>query len=309
MSTPTSLSAWPAGSADSTVTTSGLEPSGLTTVAVGKAMSLYMASDNGKIARYVGGNTVWQSESFGDDDDHDYESVTTVTGELMVGIEGGAGDSAPYSNPGVMRFDPADTSSSDPIGDFTKSYWELQGMTISKGGGMEAFAFIPQDACPSSWGTASYYGGFFLAASQGERGTIYVYDLPQGGGNSHVVDAPVTSFTDDLIAYKVSDICYSESKGLLLVLFDDTCRNGASTCTDGYNDTKYVGALQILQLDTDTGTFVNQAAMKTPYVGCEALTCSGDNIYIGLDQTSAQFTANGLDQNYVLEYKDFLSDY
>ena len=182
-------------------------------------------------------------------------------------------------------------------------------MTISKGGGMEAFAFISQDASPSSWGTASYYGGFFLAATQGAPGRIYVYDLPQGADTAHIVRAPVTSFTDDLINYKISDIFYSEEKGLLLVLYDDVCHNGASTCTDGYNGTSYVGALQVLRLDTGTGRFVNQAAMKTPYVGCEAITCSGSNLYLGLDQNAAQRGVNGLDKNYVLEYKDFLDSY
>jgi hypothetical protein len=157
------------------------------------------------------------------------------------------------------------------------------------GKGMEAMTFIPDGSYPSGWGTSSYYGGLFIAAFQSETGKIYVYDLPKGSGQTQDAKG-IGHFTSPLLSKSLSDLHYSTKKDILYALYDDS--------TD---------SLQEVVLSDDKTKFVQQYLTTPPYVGCEALTQKGSNLYIGLDQSSQEMTDNELAANFVYEYPDFTS--
>jgi hypothetical protein len=285
MTEPT-ISAWPGGTGTNILSSTKLEPSGLTVWTDGSTQWFYLASDNGKLARRnVDLSDDWQGVTFGTTKAYDFECITTVTGELMVGVEG-ARDDVP--NPQIQRFDPSDTSQS-AIGSFTGSVWNLVGLSLDNNSGMEGLTFIPDGQYPSSWGTSSHYGGLFLAAFQSYPGQIYVYDLPTGGGTSHDVRA-LLSFQTGQSTQKISDLCFSN--GVLYVLYDDS--------TD---------TLEEMVLNTNKTAFTTRYITTTPYVGTEAITLLGPDLYLGLDQTSTQFTDNGLTTNLVTKYSNYTSSH
>jgi len=305
-SSTTTLDAWSGGTGHVIYQSDSREPSGLAFASKNDVGYIYMVSDDGYILALESGSSTWESDQYGNDDDHDFECITRAKGKLMIGVEGGADvGGGNYSSPVIRRYDQTTSNDGKELGNFTNSEWTLNGMTIDGAGGMEGMTFIPQEDCPSSWGTASYYGGFFLVAVQSARGTIYVYDLPQGGGTSHTVNAPVASFTDELLGLKISDMCYDKNSQRLIVLYDDTARGDYT----GVGSSDYVGAIQVLKLDN--GTFISTLAERTPYVGSEGVAYNNNNLFIALDQSgskdssTSQWGVNGLTDNTVTKYSNF----
>jgi hypothetical protein len=291
--TSTTSSPWPVSQSQAiTVLTTNdtdlkLEPSGLTIWVDSNHVSwLYLVSDNGKIARRkLDLSDSWHTQSYPETKEYDFESVTVAKGELMIGVEGGDPNGSPtYAH--IERFDPNDTTEGS-LGSFTKSKWILKNPTPGNNAGMEAMTFVPDGAYPSSWGTSSYYGGLFFASFQSEPGKVYVYDLPQGNGQSHNVNS-IHSFTSPLLNMKVSDMYYSAQLAILYVLYDDT-----------------TGSLQELVLNTNKTGYNQKYQTTPPYVGCEAVAQNGTNLYLGLDQNGSQMNQNHLTTNYVFEYPGF----
>lgn len=306
-SSTTTLPDWSGGAGHIIYESSSSEPSGLAFVNKDDTGYMYMVSDDGYIFALKSGESTWDSDHYGNDDDHDFECVTRAKGKLMIGIEGGVKEeNGSYTSPVVRRYDQTLNEDGKELGNFTNSEWTLNGMPIDGAGGMEGLTFIPQEGCPSSWGTASYYGGFFLVAVQSRRGTIYVYDLPQGGGTAHTVAQPVTSFTDELLDLKISDMCYDKGSQRLIVLYDDTAHGDYT----GVGTSDFVGALQVLKLDDD-GNFASTLTTRTPYVGSEGVGYNNNNLFIALDQSgsssssTSQWGVNGLTENTVTKYSNF----
>jgi hypothetical protein len=306
----TSIDNWSGGKAQALYTDPTHEPSGLAFIDYDNETYLYMVSDDGYIFRRQSGTNDWNQDQFGDDDAHDFESVTEVGGNLMIGIEGGVEqgtNTGVYSSPIVQRYDPG-KSSNHELGDFTGSSWTLNGMPIDANGGMEGLTFVPDGSGPSTWQDSSHYGGLFLAAVQSSTGTIYVYDLVSGGGTAHDVDAPLYTITTPLLDLKISDMHFDQTNERLIVLYDDAANDDYS----GNGGSDYVGLLQVLEVDGDGWS--ETMLMRTQYVGCEAVTYANGNLYIGLDQSgsksspTSQWGVNGLSDNYVLKYKDFSLD-
>ncbi len=260
-------------------TTITLEPSGLAVL----NNTLYMASDNGYLMSMAVGsgakldqpwtithNFTNDSGYSGNKDSYDLESITVVTGELMIGVEG----SSSYS-PHIIRY-----SNSGPTG----STWAITDVTLT-GGGMEAMTFVPSSAC-SNFGGKAAYGGYFFAAYQSKTGYVYVYDLPQGSGTSHTVSNHLKKFaiTDadgNTINMKASDMCFAD--GYLFVLFDGGGTSGQkdeihifSINSDG-NGLTHVGASQLPSI---TGIWTAQTDF-------EGLTIDGSNMYLSVDASNS----------------------
>jgi hypothetical protein len=290
-------SPWPTSTRSTVLTTgpessSPLEPSGLTVWSDGSTDWLYLVSDNGKIARSQIGSSSWSIHDYGDSKANDFESIATVTGELMVGVEGARSD---VPNPQIKRFDPTDDSDS-PIGSFTGSVWNLTGLDLDDNSGMEGLTFVPVGSYPSAWTSATpYYGGVMLAAFQSYPGTIYAFNLPKGNGDTHNVQA-IAQFTTQLADKKISELAFANGK--LYVLYDDS--------TDW---------LEELVLNADQTAFVTTFVTQPPYVGNEAMTVLGSDLYLGLDQSgkspaqsggpTGQYATNGLADDYVFKYAGY----
>lgn len=278
---------WPVPLSSATILYQGpqsdLEPSGLTLDTA--THTLYMVSDNGKLAAKNLNNETsswieqtlsytYQSKS----KTYGFECIALVKGDLMLGVEGADEDNGqPY--PRILRFDQNNTSSTNPLGTLTGSEWVLEIDDLDDNGGMEAMTFVPDAYCPSSWGSSSYYGGFFLVALQSKPGTVYVYDLPKGSGKSHTVKDYVASFSTDVLNLKSSDMCFDAGK--LYILYDDT-----------------FDALQVFNLSKDGITLANQT--QPPTKNCEGITVNGTTLYLALDQNS-----NSKD-NYVYQLDQFV---
>ena len=287
--TSSTPSAWPVdqSSAVTVLKTNSLQPSGLTIYVDSNNVSwLYLVSNDGNVARRkLDLSDNWDAHKYGEGSQYDFEAITAAKGKLMIGIEGGdSGGSPTYAH--IRRFDP-ENNSEIAIGNFSDSIWILRKPEPEENTGMEAMTFIPDGQYPSSWGTSSYYGGLFLAAFQSEPGRIYVYDLPQGQGLTQNVN-PIGSFRSPALNMMISDMYYSTEKNILYVLYDDA--------TD---------ALQELALNSHGTGFVQNYLTTPPYVGCEAVAQTGNNLYIGLDQEGTQMSDNGLTANYVYEYPGF----
>ncbi len=271
---------------------SKLEPSGMTAVTIGSTDYFYLVSDNGMIARAkTSAPTKWALQDYGVADDTDFESVTATGSKLMVGVEGGK-KTTPQAQ--IKRFDPGLATNDLPLGDFTGSVWNLTDLPVGGGDGMEAMTFVPNGYYPTSYLPSvriegveitipPYYGGLFFAACQADNGLIYVYNLEKGNGTSHDATSVATFSTG--VDMKISDLYFLN--GNLYVLYDDTTD---ALQTMSWNGTEYT----------------NVESITPPYVGCEALTVYGDDLYIGLDQNSSQMSTNGLGYNYVFQFSNFL---
>lgn len=320
-------------------TSPSLEPSGLTFVTDSdNVVWLFVASDNGYLTKgslntSTPPTVTWSTAySFQPSSDKmgDYESVTTTgTNAVMVGIEGDAYDKngnalVPY--PIIARFDASNTSSSNQIGSFTGSQWELRNFERGVVGGntgnagMEALTLVPTAACPSSWLLDSplnsnsdssyqpYYGGLFFVAAQAECSVIFVYDLVKGGGQSHTAipfktlpTMKATGFpkngngssvaSNATCALQISDLFFEPTSNVLYVLYDG----------DAGND-----YLQALTLNAD-GTFTQKWAAQTPYVGCEGVAVYGNDLYLAVDLSGSQTGVAPLGSDGVYQFPGFIS--
>jgi len=254
-----------------------LEPSGLVVL----NNTLYMASDNGYLMKMdvsagANVNTSWtMSHNFtnddgysGNKDSYDLESITVVSGDLMIGVEG----SSSYS-PRIIRYD---VGTNDPTG----STWTITDVTLT-GGGMEAMTFVPSSACSNFGGNAAY-GGYFFAAYQSKTGYVYVYDLPQGNKSSHTVSDHLKKFAlkdgnNNPISLEASDMCFADN--YLFVLFD----GGGSS---GQKD-----EIHIFSIDADGNGLTHAGACALPVIegvwtaqtDFEGITIDGTNLYLSVD--------------------------
>jgi hypothetical protein len=317
---PTTYDTWPAGNGTKVLSSEKsddgncLEPSGLTIYTDSNNVKwLYLASDNGRIARMkVSQPNKWAVQSFFDSDDKqgDFESICVAKGKLMVGVEGGDKDGDPtYAH--IERFTP-DTSD-DSLGSFTGSKWKISDIKPDDKSGMEGMTFVPDGSYPASWlpskqnGKSLCYGGVFLVSFQSAKdksnnnestaGYIFVYDLPEGNKDSHDVSY-VHKFSDDLLSTrKISDLDYDASSQLLYVLYDD--------------DGNTTDVLQALTLNSSGIAFNYQTI--PPYYGCEGVTVDGTTLYLALDQNSDQWKNNGHSgstiTNYVYEFDGYTTNW
>ncbi len=263
------------------------EPSGLVVL----NNKLYMASDNGYLMSVdlaSGDQKQWNKvHNFTNDpdyqdnsDSYDFESITVVTGKLMIGVEG----SKNY-NPHIVRYN-------TQYDNTTGSTWNInpppsptsnnQPSSLSHGG-MEAMTFVPLSYCPgfneTKNGTNPYYDGYFFAAFQSIPGYIYVYNLPQGSKTEHDIDSDnyVCCFKID-VEMEASDMCFYD--GYLFVLFDG----------GGSQDELHL--FSIISPDSETGLIdVVQSPLPqlpgwTKQTDFEALAISGNYMFLGVDGSS-----------------------
>ncbi len=280
-------SPWPVPLNEATILYEGsqadLEPSGLSLDP--STNFLYLVSDNGKLALKDLSNpdTSWIEQSLnytskGKTYPYGFESIALVKGNLMLGVEG-ADDAKDMKYPMILRFNQTSDPQNGNLGSLTGSSWTLEISDLDNNAGMEAMTFVPDQYCPSSWGSSSYYGGFFLVGLQSKPGVIYVYDLPKGNGSAHTVKKAVTSFTTGQVNLKTSDMCFDN--GSLYILYDDS-----------------FDALQVLTLSKSGVSFTNQT--MPPTKNCEGITVNGSTVYLALDQNS-----NSLN-NYVYQLDQFV---
>lgn len=175
---------------------SGYEPSGLAL----RSGVVYMASDNGKIAKFNTSTSSWSNVVTNSSPaPTDFESLTVATNnQLMVGIEGN-------STSKIAKVDVA--------GGQLGTTWSLPGV-----GNMEAMTFVPDNYGPlgpaNTVAHPSDFNGYFFVATQSNVGHIDVYRLDQGQINATWVDG-----YDIDITLQVSDMAFAN--GVLYVLFDD----------------------------------------------------------------------------------------
>lgn len=170
------------------------QPSGLAI----RSGVLWMASNDGKIARWNTSSwtTVVQSTTSGLTD---FEALTVATNnQLMVGIEGNTTSK-------IAKVDIA--------GQQLGTSWSLPGVA-----NMEAMTFVPDTYSPlgpaNTSAHPSDFNGYFFVATQSNPGRIDVYRLDRFQTNATLVDG-----YDIDIPYQTSDLSFAN--GVLYVLFDD----------------------------------------------------------------------------------------
>lgn len=178
---------------------SSYEPSGLAR----RNGILYMASDDGKIARYDSSSATWKTEITSTNSNFsDFESLTVATNnQLLVGVEG-----KNTSNPAQIA----------KVNLSSKSFgqsWRLNGVT-----NMEAMTFVPDTYSPlgpaNTTAHPGDFSGYFFVATQQNPGHIAVYRLDRDDSDGTLVD----NYDID-IDLQTSDMCFAN--GVLYVLFDD----------------------------------------------------------------------------------------
>jgi Esterase-like activity of phytase len=272
-----------------------LEPSGLVVL----NDTLYMASDNGYLVsmNVSPGTTLapsWtevhnftnDSGYDGNSNSYDLESITAATGKLMIGVEGKAGNNGNTYDPHIFRYDTAND-------DTTSSIWDITDVTLGSAGGMEAMTFVPGSACPPEtvngnpnpayYGGSQYYGGYFFAAYQSKTGYVYVYDLPEGDNDTHVVSSHLKKFeirdgNGGLITMEASDMCFADN--YLFILFD-----GGGTQDE----------IHVFSINPNGSGLVHAGASYLPVLGAwgnqtdfEDLTIDGSDLYLAVDANSTK---------------------
>lgn len=287
---------WPAtGSFDfNCFRKSYFEPSG----AVHASGFLWVVSDNGQIGRQRlgqdhgckagGGGDAFDSQAM--PGKPDYESIAFVPdlGYLYLGIEtdGSVARIVEYNPPAADK-PLKDKNAQEALTGFS---WNLD-LTVSSSNGMEGMTFVPDDHHGYST-VGAPFNGLFFAATQKDKGKIYVYQLerPKTIPSEVPMVKHIHVIEDDLLPWGISDLYYSAYKRRLYVLYDEGDDKGCSV--QGQR-------LQVLELKNSKWT---QAALYAPVFGTsktnaqmhgmEAVTIFYSDLYLGLDPNAKQAMCN-----------------
>lgn len=239
-------------------TVASYEPSGLALL----NSTVYMASDNGMIARYNAQSGAWQTVLTSTTSGlTDFESLAVATGnQLMVGVEGSSSSS------------PATIAKVNVAGGALGQKWKLSGVT-----NMEAMTFVPDSYSPlgpaNTTAHPGDFNGYFFVSTQNNLGHIDVYRLDRSQAYGTWVDG-----YDIDITLQPSDMIFAN--GVLYVLFDDHNSDdllAVYVINTNPSQSPHVLAYQKqYALPTVNGTNVN----------FEGIAFDGQTIYLGRDHNN-----------------------